>query len=165
MASMRRKLLFAGVAVAALIAATTYSRHSAADALCLAAFRGDTAEVARLLSLGVDPDWRGDAGINPGDCECEDDPAPAPALVFAAFGGHVDVMASLVRAGADVNAQGSSDMTALMWAKDARTVEYLLRQGADPAIQDRFGRTALDIAKDGRNDEIIAVLRRPRPAR
>lgn len=69
-------------------------------------------------------------------------------LHFASAKGRVEVIRSLLRAGAEIDAASPDGTTALMaaarWGK-AKAAEELLRRGADPMTKDRHGRTALDV--------------------
>ena len=84
----------------------------------------------------------------------------APALCYAAAKGHIDVMAELVGAGADVDKVGVrgrlKGQTPLMRAAYMGTVDavrWLLDHGADWRKTDGVGETALDAAVRGRERE------------
>ena len=105
-----------------------------AEELYTAARSGRLPEVERLLNEGASPDA---------------EKYGTPALVAAAYNGHLDVVKDpvLVRAGAKLEATNSSDgVTALMWAagegKDD-CVEFLLGAGADVHAANELGDTAL----------------------
>ena len=119
-------------------------------ALHLAAFFGRL-EVARLLlARGADPDvWAtGDLHVQP--------------LHSAVAGGHEQVAALLVDAGADVNAAQDGGSTPLMGAAQnglAATVALLLAHGADPRAYDQDILTAADLADRAGHREIAATIR------
>jgi ankyrin repeat protein len=79
----------------------------------------------------------------------------------AVAGGHDDVVAVLVDAGADVNARQPQGWTPLHGAAmtgSLASVERLLAAGADPAARNDDGTTALDLARAGGHDAIVARL-------
>eukprot|EP01043_Picozoa_sp_COSAG02_P051552 COSAG02_NODE_5442_length_4324_cov_659.876213_1_plen_1427_part_01 len=90
----------------------------------------------------------------------------APALCYAARAGHVDMMAELVAAGADVDKSGVRGylrgktplMRAAYWGK-AEAVRWLLDHGADWRKTDGVGETALDVAERHKETEAAAELR------
>lgn len=74
------------------------------------------------------------------------------------------VVEALIRAGADVNARGGENMTALMWAcrsrqDDCGILEALLRAGADVSAADVRGRTALMHAVEQGGRRVEALMR------
>ena len=100
--------------------------------ICLAARAGDREITALLLESG--------AGVN----------APAGdrgggALIDAALGKHTDLLADLLRAGADPNARSKDGQSALIIAvglNDEPTVELLLKSGASVDDPDSLGVSA-----------------------
>lgn len=120
-----------------------------AKLLCSAALNGDASGVKAILNTWADANAPGNEVINSDDCECEDDPSPAPALHFAAYRGHLDVMSLLVGHGARVNARGADRMAAIHWATGARAIEFLLDHGARVDQRDGYGRTALLACTNG----------------
>jgi hypothetical protein len=112
-----------------------------------AAYRGDTAAVQRLLSEGIDPNYRNPGGWTP--------------LMIAAAERHLEAVVVLLAAKADSNLRNSYGRTALMFASrygQLAIVERLLAAGADPNVipTDATGWTALvSAAKEGH----IAVIR------
>ena len=77
--------------------------------------------------------------------------------------GDKDMLALLLRAGADVNAADEIGATPLVDAVNtgnADTTRALLEYGAVPIIQDMYGRNAFHAAAEGASAEIIAMLRR-----
>jgi hypothetical protein len=103
-----------------------------------AAWKGDAAALERALSRGVSPD----ATEAPNAAE------GGRPLILIAFEGPGGIVSAeiLLRHGADINAMGAIQRTALMEAAEGpvlERVEYLLRHGADPNIEDSEGQTAL----------------------
>jgi ankyrin repeat protein len=151
------------VCIAAWLVCTRVKAASQNQALCVAASKGDTVAVERLLRRGADPNAVGSIG-NP-DCNCEDNPSPAPALILAIYqtsghhAEHLDTVVALVRAGADVNARADAGLTALMWASSPRMVKFLLAHGAQVNLRDDHGYTALDHQAGLAGQEIDRVLK------
>jgi hypothetical protein len=90
------------------------------------------------------------------------------ALHSAAQANQVDMVAHLIKLGADVNQLDEAHVDPLYsWGTPLHhcvmrgavdTASYLLESGADPTIQNRLGSTALDVAKAQRNDLLIQLL-------
>ena len=83
------------------------------------------------------------------------------ALHAAAAGGHTEVIATLLRHGADVNARQHGGFTALHAAAQdgaAAMVRLLLAHGADPALAADDGTTPLALARAGNHDAAMALL-------
>lgn len=84
------------------------------------------------------------------------------ALIYACANGHEDIVHLLVKAGADVNLQGLSMLTALMSAviqKQNVVVQYLLQCcHVDLNLQDCRGRTALHHAVLAHNSQAVMWL-------
>eukprot|EP01043_Picozoa_sp_COSAG02_P002518 COSAG02_NODE_58_length_43613_cov_235.901572_10_plen_465_part_00 len=114
-----------------------------------AAKLGQTGDVVRLLAdEGANAngmDWRGHT-----------------AMSHATAGNHVEMMAVLVRAGADLDKLNENGMSAVMVGVahgSTKAVQWLLEQGADWRWQtDQLGRNALAIAREYKKHEPTAVL-------
>ena len=89
----------------------------------------------------------------------------ASAAAFAAIRGDIETQTVLVDAGADVNALGGFDWTALMIASvkgHTDAVRQLLDRGADPNLRDIYGWTPLMRAVyEGRDSVAQALLEQP----
>lgn len=97
-----------------------------------AAREGRSSDLRDLLHEGVPPDEPDDHGHT--------------ALSLAALFGHVEAMALLLDAGADVNTRDRADLTVLMLAAAVprpQVVKVLLMEGADVNAVASDGRTAL----------------------
>ncbi|MEO7716649.1 MAG: ankyrin repeat domain-containing protein [Capsulimonas sp.] len=146
--------------VGACLISSQFHRDQRNHDLCLAASQGDTRAVERLLKQGANPNAVGSIGDT--ECNCEENPSPAPAIVLAIYQTsgdhqeHFDTVAALLKAGADVNAKGNAGLTALMWASSPRMVKYLVAHGADVNLKNDFGETAL--TQSGVNPEIKRLL-------
>lgn len=86
-------------------------------------------------------------------------------LMMACRAGDLAAVASLIEAGADVNAASSAGTTPLMYAKtsavgsgDLRILEMLIGHGACVNARDKHGRTALDYLVE-RSEKVIQFLR------
>jgi hypothetical protein len=101
-------------------------------ALMRASQKGEYGRVKELLSSG-----------NPVDINATS-PSGITALMYAAAGGHYEVVRLLLDAGADVNAHGG-ECTPLQAAVGGggRVVTALLDAGADVDARNRYGQTAL----------------------
>ena len=136
--------------------------------LGLAAERGDVPEVNRLIREGADPDAPGPLGNRPlhyaayeghgrvvelllaggrGDPNSRNNTGVTPTH-NAASRGHLECLASLISAGADVNAVDVDAVSPLHLATERRAIEALLRAGADPNARRRDGRTPLHEAAE-----------------
>ena len=79
------------------------------------------------------------------------------ALHRAGVEGHIEVVLTLVKSGADLNLQDKKGYTALHWAARKghnSVVSTLLKSGADPFVQNKKAETPLKVAK---NDEIVRL--------
>jgi len=114
-------------------------------ALFEAARDGQAEAVTVLLELGADP-----------NLASHENALSLTALHMAATGDHAGIVAALIAAGTDTDAQGTMGGTALMWAvfegsRDA--ARALLEAGADPSIATQDGSTFISIAEQrGWND-------------
>lgn len=141
----------------------------------------DATKVTQLLNNGVDPNSLSgegyplltysimlnnlevtglllDRGANPNKTE---EKAFMTPLMRAAFEGNMEIVKTLVEAGADVNATNFLGETALMKAVNydsADVVEYLLSKGANPNLQDNQGKTASDLAMDYGSQQTSNIL-------
>jgi ankyrin repeat protein len=84
------------------------------------------------------------------------------AIAFAIWGGSVDTLKCLVRAGADVNSVVNNGLTALMLSikcNNVEAVKYLLHAGADSNATTEGGKTALMYAcSHGNNIKAVRYL-------
>ncbi len=108
-------------------------------ALVRAAANGASTEVAYLLSIGVDPDYRN-----------QHEPWDIPAIVRAAS--HFDIVDLLLEAGADPNGGELPFVWSLLFpaasAVDAERTRQFLEMGIDPHLQGELG-NALSMAACG----------------
>jgi ankyrin repeat protein len=87
------------------------------------------------------------------------------ALMVASEQGHAEVVRTLWRLGADVDARGLVRRNALMQAAaagHAEVVEILLEAGARPALRDANGETAVVLARKRRRDGVASLLEQHR---
>jgi ankyrin repeat protein len=98
--------------------------------LIYAVYHGPVALVRELLDLGAE--------VNPA---VEDGFPTIVALMSTARPDKHELLGVLLAAGADVDARGVNDQTALRWAvaaEDLRAAELLLSHGADPHLKTRI---------------------------
>lgn len=103
--------------------------------LVSAAYRGDAAEIRKLIKEGANP-----------EALAVDDWTP---LTIAAREGHVNAVNALIQLGANINRPEGGGNTALFWAAfDDRpeVVQLLLSNGADPNQKRDGGETPLHVA-------------------
>lgn len=84
-------------------------------------------------------------------------------MIYAATGGHDDIVRYLLAEGADINAASPSGTTALMMAvreNRASTLELLLAKGGDPNLRNQDGASALDWAKRNEDRVMVEQLKR-----
>ena len=82
-------------------------------------------------------------------------------MIEAAFGGYDTVIALLLEADAQIDAQGNNGMTPLIWAsgmgKEA-AVRELLKGNPNLDLKDNRGKTALDWAREKNYQSIVNLL-------
>ncbi|KAF5398888.1 hypothetical protein PHET_07906 [Paragonimus heterotremus] len=87
-------------------------------------------------------------------CECKhewDFEADFTPLLFACYHGHLELVETLLRRGADINATAQNGWTALHWAAQrchADIVELLLDHGASRSAEDLRGDMPCDVTND-----------------
>lgn len=117
------------------------------QALIMAATDGRTADVERLLDLGVDPNITSARGSTP--------------LILAAFFGHEDIVEQLLNADAFVNARDEREFTALHYAAQqghTSVARMLVEHQADINIQNRVGATPLYTASVFGRVGVVEIL-------
>ena len=118
-------------------------------ALGLACFFNHPDLVAWLLGKGADPNLPASNSFH-----------VAP-IHSACSVGSIDIVAMLIRHGADVNAKQQQDYTPLHQAAHAGRVdicELLLKNGADRNARTSGGQTPLDMAKEKDSKETVSLL-------
>jgi len=123
--------------------------NAANTALGLAVSAGHLRVVKLLLSHGADPNQMCALGSFP--------------LVDAADVGNMEIIESLLDAGASVDIQSEDGDTALITAAwcdyvSEPVIRRLLRAGADRSIRNKEGKCAADIAADCGNVRVVSVL-------
>ena len=107
--------------------------------LLTAAGFGDLSITKQLIDAGADIEY------------AQRRPYEVWPLVSAARRGHDEVVAVLIKAGANVNRQsidtGSTALHAAVHAKSEATIELLLKAGAIPTIEGNYGSSPYEIAK------------------
>lgn len=156
--------------------------------LHVAAHKGLTSIMHRLLDAGANPNVRDERGASPlhwstmrcinilahygADLNARDDVGMAP-LHYSIFrlqdtkheigGDSQEMMETLLAAGADVNCRADNGFTPLhlvcLLGINTR-LETLAEYGADPEVRDEWDQSALDIVRQKGNDEGIAILSR-----
>ena len=117
--------------------------------LVQAAKAGNTAQIARLLEDGADPNAH--------------DRLRNTALIYAARDGALEIAKALIAKGGDVNWQDGERVTPLILASHKNHIELvrlLLTHKADRELRDKWARTALEYAMRRGSDDPIAVLLR-----
>lgn len=117
--------------------------------LMIAVGNADVAMTEFLLSKGANPN--------------ETDADNISVLGMATFANHVDVMQSLLKAGAKVNHADKLGMTPLLYAAsvdygDTAVLEKLIAAGADLQAKNKQGQTALELAKGYNHAKAISLL-------
>lgn len=133
-----------------LVAADT-SEAGAAPAVSIfqAAITGNTAAIEQHIAAGTDLSQREDFG-------------GSTPLILAAIFGQREVARALIAAGADMELQNKSGVSALHQACfycRPRVVKLLLDSGARPNEASRQGTTPLDVATDKFDSELRAVYK------
>ncbi|KAF2202203.1 hypothetical protein GQ43DRAFT_5001 [Delitschia confertaspora ATCC 74209] len=124
-------------------------REALQGLLHLACSNGEIDRVKRLVN-GKANDY---IDVNAVDAE------GTPPLVYASCFGHEEVVAALIKAGADIDKQDRNRWSPLMWAMTNRhkaIVKLLLDHGASPEAKSSTGRTAFDFVEP--NSEISDYL-------
>jgi ankyrin repeat protein len=117
------------------------------EQLIQAAADGDTEEVVALLAAGADVDWQGDDGRT--------------AVMAATVGNHVDTVAALIDAEADVDIRDARLDNPFLYAGAEGLLDILrlvIAAGADPSLTNRFGGTALIPASERGHVEVVREL-------
>ena len=82
-------------------------------------------------------------------------------LIHAVVYEQMDIMKTLLRAGAEIDEKGQWDATALHWASrkgNTRMIRYLLSKGANPSVRDAFGCFPSGIAQFGQHSDAVNIL-------
>lgn len=109
--------------------------------------RGDIELLDKLLDAA--PDF---ANVNEGMSDC-------PPIFWASFKGNTNVVAALLRHGADIKKKGTNwEISALHIARDSQTAEFLLDHGADIEFMDIHGQTPLMWAAKHGNMDVAETL-------
>ncbi len=118
-------------------------------ALGYGAYFGHLELVAKLLSLGANPNIRSNNAL-----------AVAP-LHSALAGGQTAIALLLIQGGADVNVPNGENWTPLHYCADigdAELAELILERGANHLARDKEGRTAAELAADVGHDHVADVI-------
>jgi len=109
--------------------------------------RGDAGLLDKLLDAA--PDF---ANVNEGMASC-------PPIFWASFRGNTNIIAVLLKYGADIKKKGTNwEISALHIAHDSQTVELLLSHGVDIESMDIHGQTPLMWAAKHGNLEVAETL-------
>ncbi|KNB05043.1 hypothetical protein FOXG_07412 [Fusarium oxysporum f. sp. lycopersici 4287] len=128
-------------------------------ALSRASFEGNVDVMSLLLASGAEVDLADAEGWTPLMTASEQadpnarDHNEFTAIMLAAIDGHADIVARLLDAGADPNAENETEnLTAISWAAqhgNADVIKLLLERGVDPNVDDRTLLSALYGFKSG----------------
>ena len=116
--------------------------------LRVAAGKGDIKEIQKILQQKIDINGKNKKEEN-------------TALMMASYNGKKDVVAILVKNGANLNLQDIYGDTALFYAttkNEKEIVQILLEHGANPNIKTKKSYSPLGYAKSNGNHEIIEIL-------
>jgi len=143
------------VALAVLAAASAYAQAS--DFISLVEI-GTPQQIQAAIDKGADVNAKGVLMQNG-----QDGPDGGPALLWAAYNNpDPEVIATLLKAGADINARDIDGKTALIWAADINpnpdVITTLLKAGAEIEAIDKIGETSLIVAAEGNKPEVVKVL-------
>lgn len=128
----------------------TINKHGD-SALMLAALRGHLRSATALVAAGA-----------------EIDPEGWTPLIYAAFGGHAEMVRFLLKLDLDIDAQAENGMTALMAASrngHLEVVKLLLEQDSDVSLVNQSRLTALDMAASAGHKKVVQELSRAAGAR
>jgi N-acyl-D-amino-acid deacylase len=144
-------LVLVAVAMGAATAHAQIPDFTPQTPLIAALLHNDSAEAARLIARGADPNDGQFFGLSP--------------LLLAVLRQDLPVVRLLASHGADLNARDRSGSTALMWAAfdeagDATIADELLARGADPFATNRSGESALTWALRRGETRAVAALRK-----
>jgi ankyrin repeat protein len=144
-----KKQIVVAVVLAVLLAVSAYAQ---------------TTDFIKLVETGTPQDVQ--AAISKGaDVNAPMDCCYTPLIYAAKFNPNPEVLTTLLKAGADIEARDKAfqGMTALMWAAEFNenpdVITTLLKAGADLKVQDKaYGATALMLAARRNRPEMITAL-------
>jgi len=138
--------------------------------------RGDFRELARLLSLGVDPNQVADDNslldwaVFTGNDDAVDlllqfgadvnfqDPSGGTPLIYATLRGNVSIIDKLLSAGANINKENAEHLTPLMYAGDESVMKHIIDAGADIDLRNEFGSALHFCSKFGRYNLVKLLI-------
>lgn len=156
---MRLTALASIIVISAPFTAAAPARLDLDRELVAAVENGDLTAVEKALEAGADPGAR--------KAEREADWARPTVLMFAAAADRADIVAALLAAGADPEAEDTVGATAVMWAVTRRAndaLAVLVRAGADVSgfqgglSRPGLGRNPLLAALAHHNEDAVALL-------